>query len=560
MTAASQPPIASYAVGVGIASNDLLNPVISTRIPNTNDSEYPVGKRWIVSTSNVEYSLTSKSSSSGVVLATWTLLGNAGGALDTLSDQSATPITPVAGNIQIDGTPDQITTTAGVGTLTIAFENDVIFPNNLEVTGDLTVDNNTLLSGTLDVVGLSTLAEVTAVGTASINGSGAAATTIGSAAAGAITVSTGAQLNIASAQNAASAIVINSSAGGIDITAAGAATEDIDITNTAGSVNIIGGEAAVANAVRIQASAADGGIDMDSGTGGIAIDSTAAISIDSATASNFTVTGAGADLTLSSVGGSILVESTENAANAIRLHANGGTSETIQIHSDQGTGASSVNILSDVGGITLTATALASADAINLEAGAGGIDADAALQINVTSSQDAADAIRILASAGGIDIDAVGAAGQDIVITNTGGSVSVIATESASDAIVINASGAAGGVQLQAGTGGVNCTTDFNLTSVATKITMNGGAVTDFIGTGTLTNGTSGAIANTNIAAGDRIFLSRTAVNASTALGMLTYSISAGASFTVTAVETATPGDVEVNDQSSFAYFIVRQT
>lgn len=172
------------------------------------------------------------------------------------------------------------------------------------------------------------------------------------------------------------------------------------------------------------------------------------ISLDATTASNFTVTGAGADLTLSSVLGSVLVESTEDAALAIRLHANGGTSETIQIHSDQGTGVGSVNVLSDVGGITLTATGLASADAINLEAVAGGIDVDAALQINVTSSQAAADALRLLASAGGIDVDAVGSAGVDINILNTGGSVVISATESAVDSIVLNST--AGGVQILA--------------------------------------------------------------------------------------------------------------
>jgi hypothetical protein len=159
---------------------------------------------------------------------------------------------------------------------------------------------------------------------------------------------------------------------------------------------------------------------------------------------------------------------------------------------------------------------LASADAINLEAPAGGIDVDAALQINIASSQAAATAIQLTAS------------------------------------------DAAGGITLTAGTGAVNVAGNLNLTSVATKMSYNGGAVTDFIGTGTLTNGTV-TIANTNIAATDRIFIQRTAANASTLLGELTYTISAGASFTVTALETATPGDTEVGDLSSFVYFIVGQ-
>lgn len=55
--------------------------------------------------------------------------------------------------------------------------------------------------------------------------------------------------------------------------------------------------------------------------------------------------------------GSIDLTSTENAASAIYLRANGGTSETIKIHSDQGTGAGSITVVSDAGGIDIDATA-----------------------------------------------------------------------------------------------------------------------------------------------------------------------------------------------------------
>jgi len=48
----------------------------------------------------------------------------------------------------------------------------------------------------------------------------------------------------------------------------------------------------------------------------------------------------------------------------------------------------------------------------------------------------------------GIAIDAVGAAGEDIVITNTGGSISLVATEAVVDAIVLNASVAGGGIDI----------------------------------------------------------------------------------------------------------------
>jgi hypothetical protein len=254
----------------------------------------------------------------------------------------------------------------------------------------------------------------------------------------------------------------------------------------------------------------------NSAAGALALDTAAGISLDGATASNFTVTGAGQDLTLASSGGSVLVSATEDAALAIRLHADGGTSETIQLHADQGTGVGSINLLSDVGGITLTATGLASADAINLEATAGGIDMDGALQINITSSQDAADAIRLNASAGGIDIDAVGAAGQDITITNTGGSCSIVATEAAADAIVLNSSNAAGGIDILTGGGEITLSSSGNVTMAPGTASVAGTSLTidARVGVATFTGLTTAAgatedltITNSSLGAGDGIFV-----------------------------------------------------
>ena len=273
------------------------------------------------------------------------------------------------------------------------------------------------------------------------------------ASAGGVDIDGALQVNIASSQDAADAIRINASAGGIDIDAAGAAGEDITIDNAAGSISLDAGEADAA-AISIQASNAAGGIDVDSGTGGITVDSTAGISLDGATASNFTVTGASEDLTLSSVGGSIAISATEDAASAISLTANGGTSETIVLTASQGTGVDSITLDSTAGGLTLSA-GLASDDAINLSASAGGVDIDGALQVNIASSENAADALVLSSSAGGIDITAAGAAGEDIDITCTAGSLNITAGESAADAIVVNASGAAGAIQLNSGTGGV---------------------------------------------------------------------------------------------------------
>jgi hypothetical protein len=63
------------------------------------------------------------------------------------------------------------------------------------------------------------------------------------------------------------------------------------------------------------------------------------------------------DITVNSVLGSIAIEAEEDAANAILITADGGTSSTLRLHNDTGTAATSIDLLSDVGGITATASA-----------------------------------------------------------------------------------------------------------------------------------------------------------------------------------------------------------
>lgn len=144
--------------------------------------------------------------------------------------------------------------------------------------------------------------------------------------------------------------------------------------------------------------------------------------------------------------------------------------------------------------------------------------------------------------------------GSFTTLTVTGlstlGATTIVGTTS------INATGAAA-TTIGNASSDTNIGGNLNLTSVATKISMNGGAATDFIGTGTLVAGTV-TIANTNIAAGDRIMITRSALNASPALGTLIYTISAGASFTVDSFNDS--GAAATTDVSSFTYVIFRQT
>lgn len=213
-------------------------------------------------------------------------------------------------------------------------------------------------------------------------------------------------VNLASGVNT-SAQVINISTG------ASAANSTVNVLSGNGSagtqtLNVLTGTRA--GALNLATGAAAHVIAVGSASAGaVTVDSSAGISIDAGAASNFSVSGAGVDLDLASSGGRIIVTAGEDAADAIYLRANAGTSETIRLHADQGTGVASIGLVSDVGGITLS-SGLASADAINLSASAGGIDVDGALQVNIASSQAAASAIVINASnaTGGIDLQTGG--------------------------------------------------------------------------------------------------------------------------------------------------------
>lgn len=115
----------------------------------------------------------------------------------------------------------------------------------------------------------------------------------------------------------------------------------------------------------------------------------------------------------------------------------------------------------------------------------------------------------------------------------------------------------AGGTTVTAGTDLISTAGNVIIQGAAKQLQVEGGAVTDFIGQATLVAGTV-TVANTNIAAGDRVFVSRSDPSTSTALGVFDVSISAGVSFTI---DSRNPADatVQTNDVSVVDYFIVRQ-
>lgn len=124
----------------------------------------------------------------------------------------------------------------------------------------------------------------------------------------------------------------------------------------------------------------------------------------------------------------------------------------------------------------------------------------------------------------------------------------------------VSASGSvSAGTSITATAGNITATLgNLILNGAAKQVQVHGGAATDFIGETTLVLGTV-TVLNTNIASTDRILLSRRSINGSTALGSLTYSISASTSFTITAVDPGTPANTITADISILEYFIVRQ-
>lgn len=266
---------------------------------------------------------------------------------------------------------------------------------------------------------------------------------IGNSLAGAITVATGAGVGI-------DAVTAS------HFTITGAA--DLLLSSTLGEVDVTSGKTA-ATAITLTANGAGGGITMSADTGGI----------------------------LPTTSGKFTVISTDNAAQSIELHANGGIAETVRIRSDQGTSATSIDILSDVGGITLN-SGLASASAINITSS----DLGGGWTLNSgTAGVTLANTGKLsLAGAAASDITITGA--FDLTLASTLGRAILQSGKAATDAIKLNASDAAGGITMIAGTGNINMTGNvlkstnptFLLNLAASQLNVTGTGTAYTLGTG----------------------------------------------------------------------------
>lgn len=211
-----QPGAMINTQGFGNRPENVEVPFYASAAPTTSDTgspTFPVGKVWIDQIGNAAYTLTSLSTIGGVIAATWVTTGGGAGAVATLTG-NAGAAAPVAGNINIVGTGTLSFAGAG-STLTGSITPGTTLLSTL--TGSSggaispTAGNITLAAGTgmlstagagstitfnvnfaaPPALGSGTPANVsatalTAVGTASINASGAAVTTIGTGGTGAV--------------------------------------------------------------------------------------------------------------------------------------------------------------------------------------------------------------------------------------------------------------------------------------------------------------------------------------------------------------------------------------
>lgn len=160
------------------------------------------------------------------------------------------------------------------------------------------------------------------------------------------------------------------------------------------------------------------------------------VDIDAAAAKNLTLDG-----------GQVLITSKDNAASAIALTANIGATETIVVTNTQGTSESAITLVSTAGGVNVDAAAAKDLDLaggqvklVSKDNAAGAISLTANIgtseTITVTNTQGTAEgAITLVSTAGGIDMD--GAAAKDINIAS--GQVALVSKDDAAGAISLTA-------------------------------------------------------------------------------------------------------------------------
>jgi len=373
--------------------------ILAYRDPTALDRRFPIGTPWVNRSSNQCWTLTNVAAGS----ANWAISSPGSSDVDTINSLS-----PTAGNIIIDGgtnitdvnagstitlnldnaitlatsvTSPIYTAAAGLAINTVAGNDitmkmgDAAGANKISFTDSAAAEVAALDSdGTLTVVNMDGIIGATtpAAGAfTTVEASTSVTTPLYTAAAATdvqITAPTGQDVIIKLGDNAAAnklslidsddLEVFSVDSNGVEtyagLTVAGAfvsngGTVSLGTDNAANAIIVGGGTTARAITIGQDAAAHTIAIGQ-AAAGAITIDTAAGFSIDGATASNITVTGAGEDLSIQGAGGAVNITSTEGENDAILIEAsaaNGG----VQIRA--GTGGVLIGNEADCTGITL---------------------------------------------------------------------------------------------------------------------------------------------------------------------------------------------------------------
>jgi len=488
-----------YGLGTGGPIPALApQPIIATRVPATTDLSYELGSIWVNTTTNQAWTLTSVAAGS----ATWAISSPGASDVDTIN-----VLSPVAGNITIDGGTNITDVNAG---------------NTVTLNLDPAITLATSVTSPLYTAGAGVDANLTAPAGQDI------ILTMGDAAgANKVSFQTNAAAEVFSIDSTGTAAYAG-------LTVAGA------FTQTAGIANI--GADATANAVNIGTGAAAKPVTIGSVTGASSLDllaGTGNFSLEGNVATTYAISNVGVNTGQVDIAGG-------TGARTINIGGGGTGAKTINIGAaasadvitiGDATGAGSLDLVCGTGNFSLegnvaTTYAISNTGAntgqvdiaggtgartINLGLGGTGIktiNIGTAATADVISIGDStgAGSLALDAGSGGFSLDSTGtsnitvtSASLDLSLQGVGCAVRMTSTETENDAIYIEASAANGGVEINAGTGGIrigdeaDCTglTFGNIAPTASRnITIGSGTVVTAAVTDDISIGDGGATTN----------------------------------------------------------------
>lgn len=362
-------PVQANLYSLGFGTRTSSPPVFQPFAPTSANVNYNLGQLWVNTANGNWYGLSSFSASNNAITANWVQLGSEAGALNTLTTQDSTVVSPTAGNINISGAANQLTTTGSGSTVTIGFVSAAIFPGSLEVTGLLTGDAGATLKTAGTAINIATDSDTAAVNIATV---GARTTTIGDTTGASGTVQRVGTGNYSLDGVAGSTYTIGASTTTGTITIGGTAeTGTITLGSSSGTNIVAIGAGAGATTVNVAGGAAANAVNLANGNGGVTIAAGGGtggntISINnganaSANVTNIAAGAAGANSTVNVLSGNAtagtqtLNLATGNAGYTVHIADNAAGTNVITL--GNAAGATSLTLKAGTGGIVLTPTA-----------------------------------------------------------------------------------------------------------------------------------------------------------------------------------------------------------